>query len=314
VPSAFDTRFDFRISSLPEIRRDRFNSEVRAFRERAPSGRIFQERLASLGHGLTLGFMDEIVGGLSAVIATPFGHRPSETFSSVRNNFLADLERGKQDRPAESLVLEVGPGLFSGFGFLKGFGFVRGGAAGGGLFGLGTGESLQDRLIRGGTGALLGAGSGLVLSRLFNSAGSLGKTATQAPRSDTGVTRGGLDNDEFMQAQRISRETGADFVGHPVANNPGFDGFLAGQRVSLKRVNTTDVNGVLTQLQRAESSASRAGVTGIHVDLEATKLTVRQIREHRHFSRPNGIFSFPRPGNGIEQITIRALDGDIVLN
>lgn len=98
---------------------------------------------------------------------------------------------------------------------------------------------------------------------------SIEETTAGNDDKELGVIRNALLEHEFEQAQEIHQLTGKQYVGNLVVNEPGIDGYLGGDPVSLKKVIGKSVVSVLKNSSDAEESASKAGYEEIDLYVDA---------------------------------------------
>ena len=91
-----------------------------------------------------------------------------------------------------------------------------------------------------------------------------------------GLEAGGLADHEIAQATEIAQMRKGEFIGVPKRDDPGIDGWLNGEPVSLKQYQGSSPAGVLSHVSRAERSAANAGYT--QVDLYVHAESVDQAR------------------------------------
>lgn len=125
--------------------------------------------LDPIAQGLTLGFADEIAGGISGGLAKLQGGDYLPEYRRVRDNARQNAADYSEANPGTSLALEIGSGLALPGGLLGkllGTG-VKGAAVAGGLAGLGAGEGdVTEQLASTATGAVGGAAVGAALKGL----------------------------------------------------------------------------------------------------------------------------------------------------
>jgi hypothetical protein len=116
---------------------------------------------------------------------------------------------------------------------------------------------------------------------------------------------GGLAEHEIVQAREIAQWRQGEFVGVPRRDDPGIDGWLDGEPVSLKQYQGTSPAGVLSHVSRAERSAANAGYTGVDLYIHAESVDRARILDFASHGPLADI-----PGQGIlRTIHIKVRDG-----
>ena len=134
--------------------------------------------LNPIGQGATFGLADELAAGGAAAIGKvlpesmgglPPGTPFVDAYTGIRDNIRENTKGYAEENPKTALAAEIGGGLLTGgFGAAKAAGMTgvrqlpklaqlsMSGAAGGGLYGFGTGEGAKDSLQKAKTGAIIG--------------------------------------------------------------------------------------------------------------------------------------------------------------
>ncbi|MFI7705829.1 RHS repeat-associated core domain-containing protein [Nonomuraea sp. NPDC049480] len=121
------------------------------------------------------------------------------------------------------------------------------------------------------------------------------------------VVRNGLQPHELVQAREIVDFRGGRFVGAS-PSQPGIDGWLDGAPVSLKAYSGTSPAGVLRHASLAESSASKAGFSGVDLYVDAKNVPGATMID---FGVNGPLAQIPRQGT-ISSIYVNSADGWIV--
>lgn len=125
----------------------------------------------ALGQGASLGFGDEIEAGVRSLGS-------DRKYSEIRDDIRGQNANYKSQHPAASLAANVAGGLLTGGAGVARMGAVRGGAAIGGLAGLGSGEGdFGSQAGSTATGLVAGGVAGAVLPGIMSVAGSVGRAA-----------------------------------------------------------------------------------------------------------------------------------------
>lgn len=113
------------------------------------------------------------------------------------------------------------------------------------------------------------------------------------PGSPGSVVRNALQDHEYAQAQEVVGFRGGKFVGPLDPNEPGIDGYIDGQPVSLKTFSGTSPMGVLRHAARAATSASDASYSGVELYISAPNVSASQLID---FGMNGGLARIPTEG------------------
>jgi len=133
--------------------------------------------------------------------------------------------------------------------------------------------------------------------------------STASPGSGGRVRPGGLAPHEIAQAEEIVRWRGGQFVGVARRAEPGIDGHLDGEPISLKVYDGMSPVGVLTHAHRAEVSASNSSYRGIDLYIQAERLDRARMLD---FAANGPLVAIPRQGI-IRTIYVKVSDGWITI-
>ncbi|WP_188195458.1 DUF6531 domain-containing protein [Nonomuraea sp. SYSU D8015] len=137
----------------------------------------------------------------------------------------------------------------------------------------------------------------------YSTTGPKGLTAGTPPS----VVRNGLQPHELVQAREIVDFRGGRFVG-ATPSHPGIDGWLDGVPVSLKAYSGTSPAGVLRHASLAESSARKAGFSGVDLYVDAKNVPGATMVD---FGTNGPLAQIPRQGT-INSIYVNSADGWVV--
>jgi RHS repeat-associated protein len=125
------------------------------------------------------------------------------------------------------------------------------------------------------------------------------------PGEPASVVRNGLQEHEYAQAQQVVAFRGGKFVGVIDPNEPGIDGYIGDQPVTLKSYSGTSPIGVLSHAARSASQVANAGYTGVDLYIAAPNVSINNLVDVR------GLARIPTEGP-IGAIYVDAADGWLV--
>lgn len=126
--------------------------------------------------------------------------------------------------------------------------------------------------------------------------------------SDARVVANALLPHEIAQAERFVGFRGGEFVGNVHDGAPGIDGLRDGIPTSLKAYSGVSPHGVLRHASRAETSAAKAGYSGVELFIDAPGVASSTMLD---FGGNGPLAQIPSQGT-ISSIYVRASDGWIV--
>lgn len=153
--------------------------------------------LSAVASGATFGLNDEITGFLSGIESLLSGGDYSTGYEKGRDLTREAMRIFGEDHPVIQLALEFGGGMLTGGALFKAMkvltggraGAVTTGAVGGGLAGVGTGETAEERAL----GGAIGAGAGAALGKTIDAVGSVipgMRAGAQADRAKEAILAG----------------------------------------------------------------------------------------------------------------------------
>lgn len=206
--------------------------------------------LVGVGQGVSMGFGDELVGGLGALRAKMYGSQDpyADLYKKLRDKARAQVTLAKADNPKSYMAGNIGgsaaTSLIPGLGIAKGA--TLAGAAGkaalaGGLVGAGESEAdLTDPLRNGGKFAgdvALGAGTGFATQGVLGAAGKgLSKVTPSALRdiAETRAAKAVLGNNQKSFTEAAARPGGVRALGRSMLDE-GIVSPLASTETMLTR-------------------------------------------------------------------------------
>ena len=129
------------------------------------------------------------------------------------------------------------------------------------------------------------------------------------PGSPSTVIPNQLLPHEVSQAQSIVDFQGGTFVGNTAKSAPGIDGFLNGDPVSLKAYSGSSPAAILRYASSAESSALKAGYSGVAVYIDAPGVVTSRLLD---FAQDGPLTQIPGQGT-ISSIYVRTSGGWVVI-
>lgn len=167
----------------------------------------------------SFGFADEAAAGLGSLLDNILPGGQSRSYDEALAGIRGQQESAQQDNPWSYLGGQIGGGVAMGAAtgaplaaaspslVMRSLGSAATGAAGGGLYGFGSGEGLEDRAVEG----AVGAGVGGALGALFPAVAEVGRRGYRAVADalTTNRTASGVGTSPDV-LRILSRQMGAD--------------------------------------------------------------------------------------------------------